>query len=159
MTGIIVLCSLTAAAIGVVIGYLFAERRSRSRDQQIQTAVAVAEQRCADLSKQLEAEKRGLDELRAQLMSAEKQQAGLSAQLVAAQENLTEQKKLLDDAQAKLRDAFATVSAEALAKNNEAFLHLAKQRFSALSEEAKGTLEERKAQIEGLLKPMHELLN
>jgi len=49
--------------------------------------------------------------------------------------------------------------AEALAKNNEAFLTLARERFAALSAEAAGTLDQRKAQIETMLAPMQELLN
>src|SRR5581483_11682362 len=80
-------------------------------------------------------------------------------QLRSAQQNLTEQRQLLEDAQAKLRDAFASVSAEALARNNEAFLHLAKERFAALATEAAGSLDQRKAQIQTLLAPMQELLN
>ena len=82
----------------------------------------------------------------------------LRARLAAAQEGLVEQRSLLDDAQARLRQAFASVSAEALAKNNEAFLHLAKEKFATLSAEATGSLDQRKAQIEGLLKPMQEIL-
>ena len=81
-----------------------------------------------------------------------------SSSLAAAQQNLAEQRQLLDQAHAELRQAFASVSAEALAKNNEAFLALAKERFTTLSTEAAGSLEQRKAQIEGLLKPMQELL-
>ena len=57
-------------------------------------------------------------------------------ELRGAQQNIAEQRELLRDAQAKLRDAFANISAEALAKNNEAFLTLARERFSALSAEA-----------------------
>src|SRR5688500_13747436 len=71
-----------------------------------------------------------------------------SARLDAAHANLAEQRQLLDRAHEQLRQSFAHVSAEALAKNNEAFLQLAKQRFNTLSAEATGTLEERKAQIE-----------
>jgi DNA recombination protein RmuC len=82
----------------------------------------------------------------------------MSARLAAAQENVAEQRQLLERAHEQLAQSFATVSAEALAKNNEAFLQLAKQRFNTLSAEATGTLEERKAQIEGLLKPMQQLL-
>ena len=81
-----------------------------------------------------------------------------SSSLAAAQQNVAEQRQLLDQAHAELRQAFASVSAEALAKNNEAFLALAKERFTTLSTEAAGSLEQRKAQIEGLLKPMQELL-
>jgi DNA recombination protein RmuC len=82
----------------------------------------------------------------------------MSARLAAAQENVAEQRQLLDRAHEQLSQSFASVSAEALAKNNEAFLSLARERFNTLSAEASGTLEERKAQIEGLLKPMQQLL-
>lgn len=82
----------------------------------------------------------------------------MSARLAAAQENVAEQRQLLERAHEQLRQSFASVSAEALARNNEAFLSLARERFATLSAEASGTLEERKAQIEGLLKPMQQLL-
>jgi DNA recombination protein RmuC len=85
-------------------------------------------------------------------------QATLGAQLRSAEEKCEEQRQLLADAQEKLRDAFSSLSAEALAKNNEAFLQLAKEKFASLSVEAAGSLEQRKAQIEGMLKPLHELL-
>jgi DNA recombination protein RmuC len=65
---------------------------------------------------------------------------------------------LLDDASAKLRESFAAVSVDALAKNNQAFLDLAKERFATLSQEASGSLDQRKAEIDGMLKPMQELL-
>jgi DNA recombination protein RmuC len=77
---------------------------------------------------------------------------------VAAQQQLAEQRRLLDDAESTLRGAFASLSSEALQKNNEAFLELARQRFSTLATEATGSLEQRKAQIEGLLKPLAEIL-
>src|SRR5947208_10052886 len=81
---------------------------------------------------------------------ADRRAAALSAQLAAAQQNLVEQRQLLDHSRNELAQAFASVSAEALAKNNEAFLHLAKERFNTLASEADGSLNERKAQIEGL---------
>jgi DNA recombination protein RmuC len=89
---------------------------------------------------------------------ADRSAAVMKERLAAAQENLAEQRKLLDDANAQLGQAFASVSAEALAKNSEAFLQLAKQRFATLSAEASGSLDERKAQIEGLLKPLAEMM-
>src|SRR5205814_626559 len=90
---------------------------------------------------------------------AERRCAALTVQLSAAEQNLAAQRRLLDEAHGQLKQAFASVSAEALAKNNEAFLALAKERFTTLATEAAGTLEQRKAQIETLLKPMEELLN
>ncbi len=96
---------------------------------------------------------------RGRLADAGYETAALRAQIAASRENLADQRTLLDDAHVKLREAFAGVSAEALAHNNEAFLALARQRFERQSAEAAGTLDERKAQIEGLLKPMRELMD
>jgi DNA recombination protein RmuC len=142
-----IIFGIAGLIIGGVIAYLFAERRGRTAVIELRAAVAAGE-------------KQGLEmgELRNRLSEAERAAAALSAQLESTKQNLLEQRKLLDDAQTQLRQAFASVSAEALAKNNEAFLELARQRFATLSAEAAGTLEQRKAQIEGLLKPLQELL-
>jgi DNA recombination protein RmuC len=150
---------LIALGAGVLVGYLLGERRGRAGNAQMGVAQAVAERRAADLSAQMQAEQGRTQALNGQLMDAQKQSAALSANLQSAQQNIAEQKRLLDEAQIKLREAFAHVSAEALAKNNEAFLALARERFSAQSTEAAGTLDERKAQIEGMLKPMRELMS
>ena len=156
--GWILLCALAAIAGGAV-GYLLAERRMRGQGDGVRGALAAAEQRCADLSQRLQTESAATETLRQQVSAADRSAAALSAQLAAAQQNIAEQRKLLDDAHAQLKQAFASVSAEALAKNNEAFIALAKERFTTLATEAAGTLEQRKAQIETLLKPMEELLN
>ena len=132
---------------GAVIAYLIAERRGRTANIELRAAVAGSERQAAEIP-----------ELRTRLSEAERSAATLAAQLESTKQNLLEQRRLLDDAQTQLRTAFASVSAEALAKNNEAFLQLAKERFATLSAEAAGTLEQRKAQIEGLLKPLQELL-
>ncbi|HEY1683405.1 MAG TPA: DNA recombination protein RmuC [Tepidisphaeraceae bacterium] len=145
-------------AVGGIIAYLTAERRGRAQVQEVTTARSVAEQRLADLAPRLEnliIESRQAGEKCSQ---AEQRCAAMTAQLRAAEQNFTEQKKMLDDAQAKLREAFAGVSAEALAKNNEAFLQLARERFAALSTEANGSLDKRKVEIEGLLKPLNETM-
>src|SRR3954463_2908083 len=129
-------------AAGVVVGYLICERRARQGVESLRATFAAAEQRCSDLTHRLENEAAQTEALRQQLSAADRSAAALGAQLAAAQENIADQRKLLDDAHAQLRDAFANVSAEALAKNNEAFLHLAKEKFAALSAEAAGTLEQ-----------------
>lgn len=150
---------LVGAAAGGAIGYLVADRRCRAVAAEQQIAVATAQQQVGSLAEQLKRESDLTLSLRSQISAADKQAATLTAELKGAQQNLTDQKALLDQAQVKLRDSFSHLSAEALAKNNEAFLHLARQRFDSLTKEASGTLDERKAQIEGLLKPLHELLN
>jgi DNA recombination protein RmuC len=151
--------AIVALLLGGLIAYLYAERRSRAVAGEERAALAAAEQRSAGLTLQLNEKTAEIATLRKMLSDSDKSAAALAAQLDSARQNLLEQRKLLDDANSQLRESFATVSAEALAKNNEAFLQLAKQRFTTLSTEAAGSLEQRKTQIEGLLKPMQELLN
>ncbi len=143
---------------GAVIGFLYCDRRSRAAASADQIALATANQQAASLAEQSKLQTEETAHVRAQLSAAERQAATLAAELRGAQQNLAEQRSLLVDAQERLRESFSHLSAEALAKNNEAFLHLARQRFESLSKEATGTLDERKAQIEGLLKPLNELL-
>jgi DNA recombination protein RmuC len=151
--------AMIGGAIAAAVAWLLADRRCRAQNASLLTDVALAEQKCADLSEQYKSALAATEVLRGQAAAADRNAAALSAQLEATRQNLLEQKKLLDDAYAQLSQAFASVSAEALARNNEAFLHLAREKFAALSIEATGSLEQRKAQIEGLLKPMQELLN
>ena len=150
---------LIGSGSGAAVVYLICDRRARSSFSRLETGLALAEQRAGDAGENLQSERAQCDALRSQLAAAQRESASLAAQVRAAEQNLAEQRKLLDDAQARLRDAFASVSADALARNNEAFLHLAKERFAALSTEAAGSLDQRKAQIETLLAPMQELLN
>lgn len=150
---------IVGLAVGAVIGFLLADRRARQRTNDGQLALATATQQAASLAEQAKRQADETTAIRTQLSTSEKQAATLAAELHGAQQNLADQRALLTDAQEKLRESFSHLSAEALAKNNEAFLHLARQRFESLSKEATGTLDERKAQIEGLLKPMNELLN
>jgi DNA recombination protein RmuC len=156
---LIIVGVVVGAALGAGAGYLLCERRRRGREGELATAAAVAEQRLTDAAVRLEAERNETGLLRQKLGEAEKDAAGLTAQLEASRQNLAEQRRLLEEAHQQLKQAFASVSAEALAKNSETFLQLAGQRFETLSTKATGSLEEKKAQIEGLLKPVRELLN
>ena len=167
MTGWI---AVLAFGFGVALAaggmYAWCERRARGRCDDAERRLAdaargaaLADQRAQTLAQQLGDQQFQLEKVRSECASAQREAAALGAQLRSAEQNLAEQRRLLEDAQAKLRDAFASVSAEALAKNNEAFLHLARQKFATMSAEATGSLDERKAQIEGLLKPMQEVLS
>lgn len=152
--------------IGAGIGFLLAERRSRGRLAQLETAKAVVEQQLAGTADQLRNQTTQTElltgrnaELAAKIAQQQADNAVLRTQLDASAENLASQRALLDEANRKLTDAFANVSLQALEKNNATFLAMAETRFKTLSTEAAGTLEQRKAQIEGILKPLHEMLN
>jgi DNA recombination protein RmuC len=150
---------IAGGALGALIGYLIADRRCRAQNADMLAREAAATQRAAGLAEQLAQDRAQLDALRGQISKLEKEGAAVQAQLAAAQQNIIEQKKLLDQAHEKLRETFTSVSADVLKKNNEAFLDLAKQRFETLQKEATGSLDERKAQIDALLKPMREVMD
>ena len=69
-----------------------------------------------------------------------------------------ERLKAYGDAEAKLRDAFQALSADALKTNNEAFLSLAQTRLREARTEAAGDIDARKKAIEDLLAPMARTL-
>ena len=74
------------------------------------------------------------NELRSRL---EKEQAGRVAaetRLEAERKNLAEQKRLLDEAEEKLKDVFAALSAEALKDNRKQFLSHAEERLKPIQE-------------------------
>src|SRR5574340_650673 len=66
----------------------------------------------------------------------------------AAEEKLA----LLNDAQAKLADAFNALSAEALKSNNQAFLDLAKAKLAEFQQGAKSELEAREKAVGELVR-------
>lgn len=65
---------------------------------------------------------------------------------------------LLDDAQDRLADAFASLAGSALRSNNQAFLDLARENLAAFQEHAKGDLAARQQAVAGLVKPLTESL-
>lgn len=84
--------------------------------------------------------------------------AELDAHLAQEQAAAAEKLQLLEQARAQLTEAFKALSAEALARNNQSFLELAKQSLAAQHEAAKGELELRRQAVEALIKPLYETL-
>jgi DNA recombination protein RmuC len=77
-------------------------------------------------------------------------QQRLDAERAAAAEKLA----AWGDAQQKLSDAFRALSADALSRNNQAFLDLAKATLGQAQESARGDLEKRQQAIAELLTPV-----
>lgn len=81
-------------------------------------------------------------------------EADLGHEKNAAAEKLA----LLEEARAKLGDAFQALSAQALQSNNQSFLELAKTNLAQFQTEAKGDLAAREKAIGDLLKPISDQL-
>lgn len=71
---------------------------------------------------------------------------------------LEEQKKFVSESKDKLREAFDSLAYEALSKNNQSFLDLAKTKLENYVNESKIDIEERRKAIDLLVKPLNENL-
>ncbi len=69
-----------------------------------------------------------------------------------------ERLKAYDEAEGRFREAFASLSAQALSRNNEAFLHLAEARLGQARTDTTTDIDARKKAIEDLLQPMTRAL-
>ena len=86
------------------------------------------------------------------------EKAALAASLDAERRGGAEKLSVLQDAETKLREAFAALSSQALQQNNESFLHLARTSFAQSQQGAAADLEARKKEIAALVEPMSERL-
>ncbi len=84
--------------------------------------------------------------------------ASLAAALDAERRSAAEKISLLQDAETKLRDAFSTLSSEALRANSESFLRLARTSLGEFQKTATMDLDGRQKAIDALVQPLRESL-
>jgi len=151
--------ALVGVAIGGVMGWLAAARRTGAAEA---TAAALRGQ---------------VDEARARAEQLDRAMRESDARRVeqetAARElgrGLAEQRRLLDDAEAKLADTFQALAAQALQQSSQGFLTLAAEKLGAMRDQAAGDLEARQRAmavdfearqraIEGVVKPVKESID
>ncbi|MEO5897570.1 MAG: DNA recombination protein RmuC [Vicinamibacterales bacterium] len=86
------------------------------------------------------------------------QKAALGAALDGERKSAAEKIALLQDAEVKLRDAFSTLSSEALRENSKSFLTLARTSLGEYQKTATMDLEGRQKAIDALVQPLRESL-
>jgi DNA recombination protein RmuC len=103
---------------------------------------------------------RELSEARLQqaLSRAQQDVARLGAELEAERKAAAGKLALLQDAEAKLREAFSALSSEALRQNNDSFLALARTSLSEFQQSARADLDGRHKAIEELVQPLKQSL-
>lgn len=84
--------------------------------------------------------------------------ARLEERIDAGQRAAQEKLALLDRAEHKLRDAFSSLSAEALRQNNQSFLALAQTKLGEFQQSASSDLDRRQQAVNDLVRPIHEAL-
>ena len=90
--------------------------------------------------------------------AALQERAALAAALDAERRSAAEKITLLQNAEAKLRDAFSSLSADALRANSESFLHLARTSLGEFQKTATLDLDGRQKAIDALVQPLRESL-
>jgi DNA recombination protein RmuC len=92
------------------------------------------------------------------LSDAQQERARLGAELDAERKAGAGKLALLQDAEAKLREAFSALSSEALRQNNDSFLALARTSLSEFQQSARADLDGRQKAIEELVQPLKQSL-
>ena len=85
--------------------------------------------------------------------------ATLAASHAASLKAIEDQKLFLADANEKLREAFESLSSEALRKNNSSFIELAKEKLDEKVKDSATELEKRRQAIDTLVTPLGESLS
>jgi len=87
------------------------------------------------------------------------QNHSLAAKYAESIKAITEQKQFIAEAQLALKTSFDSLSAAALDKNNQSFLHLAKTELRTHINDAQSDLDKRQQAIDTLVKPLGESLS
>ncbi len=96
--------------------------------------------------------------LQSQNAILEKENVLLNEKLEQEKKNLAEKIKLLENAEKKLSDTFKALSSEALSKNNQTFIELAKVVFEKLQEKTKADLSSNTKSLGDLINPIKQAL-
>ncbi|MGH3898618.1 MAG: DNA recombination protein RmuC [Pseudonocardiaceae bacterium] len=107
--------------------------------------------------------RRRAEEVGERVSAAQAELAGARAALDAERAATADRERLLIGREAELKDSFQALSAEALSRNNEAFVQLAEARLAtvtaALSAKSDGDATQRQQAIEALLGPVTQTLH
>jgi DNA recombination protein RmuC len=99
-----------------------------------------------------------IEQAQAARQGAERELAELRTSLAEREKNIAQQAQLLEDAQAKLKDVFAALAQQQLERSSQSFLDLAKAQLAEQQQIGRGELEQRKQQVEALVRPISETL-
>lgn len=162
MTTAAILVAIVALAIGLAIGWLFARARVatgyESQLRSLDAAKAAAESSATEVRRQSDTLRSEVAQVRTRIEQESNLRAAAEASLAKTEENLMQQRALLDEAQAKLSDAFRSLAGEALSQSTSQFLRLAESRLETLQVDATSQLNNKKVEIDGIVNPLNETL-
>ena len=150
---------VTGIIVGLIFGFLTAwlivsSRTNRLRSESAGTAAQLSETR-----QQLATSRAETEVLRKRVLEETTLRTRAEADAQNQRANLDEQKRLLGEAEANLRQAFDSLAAKALQQSTDQFLLLAQERLAKLQQETSGDLSQRQEAIKGLVEPLQQRLS
>jgi DNA recombination protein RmuC len=163
--------SLLVVTLGILAGAIwFLVKAQLDRERAVSAArlaselasaqahAQASERRATELDSELEESRLHAEELQRQLGSTQQDRARLEAELAAERRAAAERVVLLGQAEARMREAFSALSSDALHRNNQAFLELARTSLGEFQQTARVEMVGRQKAIEDLVQPLKESL-
>jgi len=151
MIGIGLLIAIVCLAAGFAVAWAWANSSASAARLELERRAASLEGTVGELKKQNDALQQDVRLSQGRIEEEQKLRATAEKDAEAQRSNLVEQRRLLDDAQVKLREAFQSLAGEALKASSDQFIELAKAKFDSLQKEAEGDLEQRKIAIQSMV--------
>lgn len=163
------LCAAAGLVVGGILAWLISAYRVRNdmtlrleeSERHLNTSnglISGLEGTAAELRSQNQKAAEDLERLRSKLEAEQGVRVKAETQLTETIRRVEEEKKLLDEAKAKLSETFKAIAGDTLNNSTAAFLNLARETFEKVLAEAKGDLGKRQEAIQGLVKPLSESL-
>jgi len=149
---------IIAGSLGLFFGWLFTHMNAAKGFAGLNERLKSEERRCTELDARLALTNAEAQRQEADAQTTRQKLAELQSRLDVERSAAAEKQALLERSEARLSDTFKALSADTLKSSSEQFLQLARTSLAAHTEEAKGDIEQRKAAIEALVKPVAESL-
>ena len=158
MTGTGILIAITCFAAGFAVAWAWANSSASAARLELERRAAGLDGAVGELKKQNDTLQQDVRLSQKRIEEEQKLRAAAEKDAESQRSNLIEQRRLLDDAQVKLREAFQSLAGEALKASSDQFIELAKAKFDSLQKEAEGDLEHRKLAIQSMVDPLETAL-
>jgi DNA recombination protein RmuC len=159
MTGTEILIAVVCFAAGFAIAWLWTRGSAGAGRLELERRAAGLDGAVGELKKQTDTLQQDLRGAQKRIEEEQKLRSAAEKDAEAQRSNLAEQRRILDDAQEKLKEAFQSLAGEALQASSRQFIELANARFDSLQKEAEGDLEQRKVAIQAMVNPLETALN